>query len=73
MSNILGVVLPSTVYGRFMGSIILQFNQDGCNAMIISLTTGKLHRCTGQYVWSSSTLSKINGLAVKMDSQYFFI
>jgi hypothetical protein len=56
-----------------MGSIILQFNQDGCNAMIISLATGKLHLCLGKFVWTSSTLSKINGLAVKMDSQYFLI
>jgi hypothetical protein len=55
-----------------MGSIILQFNQDGCNAMMISLTTGKLHHCSGEFMWTSSTLTKINGLVVKMDIQYFF-
>jgi hypothetical protein len=35
-----GVSLPGTVYGNMLGSAITLFNETGCDAMLLSVTTG---------------------------------
>ena len=67
------MVLPTAARGNFVGSAIMKFDETGCEAMFLSLTASKLYSCNGNYVWTFSTFTKINGPVVKVDLQLFLI
>ena len=59
--------------GSLYGSVIMEYNEDGCNAMLVSSTNSKVYVCSGLYTWNSYTVSKVNGVMVKMDYNAFMI
>ena len=67
------MVLPTAARGNFVGSAIIKFDETGCEAMFLSLTSSELHRCNGNFVWTYAPIAKINGPVVKIDLQLFLI
>jgi hypothetical protein len=69
-----GVTFPIGV-GRMLGSVVLKFDDDYCNAMIISFTRKIILECVGNHQWTWFDISKtsVNGLkkAVKIDANFF--
>ena len=69
-----GVSIPVTV-GFLMGSVIMRFDDDYCNAMIISLSAGMVLQCNGNHQWIqidiSTRITKGDKKMAKIDSNLF--
>jgi len=65
--------LPIGFGGNISGSVITQFDENGCKALLISDTYHKAGVCSGQYEWTYSTINKLNGLMVKIDANPFLV
>jgi len=70
-----GVSIPVTV-GFMMGSVVMRFDDDYCNVMIISLSAKMVLQCNGNHQWSqngiSMTITKGNKKMAKIDANLFF-
>ena len=64
------MILPNAALGYFVGSVIIKFDETGCEAMFLSINS-LLHKCNGNFEWTNSTVAKINGPVVKIDRQLF--
>ena len=69
-----GVSIPVAI-GKMLGSVVLRFDDDYCNAMIISLTAQMVLECIGNHQWSqfniSTTLIKGSKKMAKIDANFF--
>ena len=69
-----GVSIPVTV-GFLMGSVIMRFDDDYCNAMIISLSAKMILQCNGNHQWIqidiSTRITKGDKKMAKIDSNLF--
>jgi len=57
--------------GNLAGSVIVQYDEKGCNAMVVSITYNKVYTCTGFYSWYPYPVTKVNGVMTKMDFNFF--
>ena len=51
-----GISLP-TVLGQVRGTLVMKLDDNLCDAIIISNTTGKMHQCSGNYQWTDYDIS----------------
>ncbi len=69
-----GVTFPVGV-GRMLGSVVIKFDDDYCNAMIISLSDKIILQCIGNHQWTWFNISKtmVSGLkkTIKVDANFF--
>ncbi len=69
-----GVSIP-VIIGRLLGSVVMRFDDDYCNAMIVSLSAKMVLQCTGNHQWSqfdiSSTITKGLKKMAKIDANFF--
>ena len=65
------MILPSTVQGVFVGSAIIKFDETGCEAMFLSSSAAEVHKCNGNFEWTSEPFTKINGPVARIDLQLF--
>jgi hypothetical protein len=69
-----GVGFP-IVIGRILGSVVIRFDDDYCNAMIISLTAKMILECTGNHQWNmfdiSTTITKGSKKMTAVDANFF--
>ena len=69
-----GVTFPNFV-GRMLGSVVMRFDDDYCNAMIISASSKLILECNGNHHWTWFDISKtiVNGLkkTAKVDANFF--
>ena len=59
--------------GNLVGSAIIQYDEKGCSAMMASSSKGTVYACSGYYSWTPTSLTKVNGIMVKMDINLFMI
>jgi hypothetical protein len=62
--------IPKGVGGVINGMILTKFDENGCDAVLASISTGKLHVCQEDFKWSSFIPPAV-GPMVKMDAQLF--
>ncbi len=69
-----GVSMPATV-GYLMASVVIRFDDDYCNIMIISLSAKKILQCSGNHQWTqydiSTTIVKGIKKMAKIDANFF--
>ena len=69
-----GVSMPVAV-GKMLGSVVLRFDDDYCNAMIISYSAKMVLQCTGNHQWNqydiSTTIVKGIKKMAKIDANFF--
>ena len=69
-----GVSMPATV-GYLLASVVIRFDDDHCNAMIISYSAKMVLQCTGNHQWSqfdiSSTIETGFKKMAKVDANFF--
>jgi hypothetical protein len=69
-----GVSIP-VIIGRLLGSVVMRFDDDYCNAMIVSLSAKMVLQCTGNHQWIqfdiSSTITKGLKKMAKIDANFF--
>jgi hypothetical protein len=69
-----GVSIP-VVIGRLLGSVVMRFDDDYCNAMIISQSAKMVLECTGNHQWSqfdiSSSIVTGQKKLAKIDANFF--
>jgi hypothetical protein len=51
-----GITLP-TAMGRIKGSVVMKLDDNLCDVMLISNTTGRMHQCSGNYEWTEYNIS----------------
>jgi hypothetical protein len=68
---ILGISLSPNAMGQFVGSVITQFNEKGCDAMTINPSLLRLNICSGHHQWTYISMTNATGLTVKMDANLF--
>ncbi len=68
---ILGISLSLTAAGQMVGSVITQFNEEGCDAMTISQSLLRMNICSGKHQWTYISMTNATGLTVKMDANLF--
>ncbi len=59
--SVSGISLP-TALGRIHGSVVMSMDNQFCDVMLISNTTGKLHQCSGNYQWTGYDIPLTKGL-----------
>jgi hypothetical protein len=52
--------------------VISAYDENGCDAMLVSSSAGKVFICSGQFVWTSYTAPK-TGTMAKIDAQPFIV
>ena len=57
--------------GNLVGSAIAQYDENGCSAMVVSITYGRVYNCGGMFSWTYNNYAKVNGVMAKMDFNYF--
>jgi hypothetical protein len=66
--------MPDSV-GYLLASVVIRFDDDYCNVMIISMSTKKIHECSGNHQWSqydiSTTITKGIKKMTKIDANFF--
>jgi hypothetical protein len=67
----IGMILPTAAQGNYAGSVIIKFDETGCEAMFLSLTNSKLHKCNNNFIWTSESVANTNGPVAKIDLQLF--
>jgi hypothetical protein len=69
-----GVSIPVTI-GKMLASVVLRFDDDYCNAMIISLSAKMVLQCTGNHQWSqfdiSTTITRGTKKMATVDANFF--
>jgi len=69
-----GVSIPVPV-GLILGSVVLRFDDDYCNAMLISISAKMVLQCTGNHQWNQFDISStiVTGVKkmTKIDANFF--
>jgi hypothetical protein len=69
-----GVSIP-VIIGRLLGSVVMRFDDDYCNAMIISQSAKMVIECIGNHQWNQFdiSLSMVTGQkkVAKIDANFF--
>jgi hypothetical protein len=52
--------------------VISAYDENGCDAMLVSSSAGKVFVCSGQFVWTSYTAPN-TGYMAKIDAQPFIV